>query len=568
MRSQHRPVRVRLRRLVTAAARRLPASSRRRIRGLEFEQARLLRSARSALPVISKVAAPTLENLAEWGPAARPSTAEIVRRFDAWDTQRKLAEELSTVLAGAGIEFVRHTTSGRELVVVAAEDRVEAGLALAASPLAATWWAVTSSGSRPVRIKDLAAAKKRASTFRIFRHLAAPNGAVLAHDRLFIVLSFWPTVKGSRKRRSDGGLHLRGTRIAPTRNILASYLEPTTWKEAQQTKGHSVPRHGGPRLLDMVEPIDVVYTWVNGDDPEWAAKLASATHADPTLSADALIAGRYADRGELRYSLRSLEMYASWVRRVFIVTDGQVPPWLNTDHPKITLVSHQEIFKDPSCLPTFNSHAIESQIHRIHGLAEHFLYLNDDFFLGRPIRPEQLFHGNGIPKIFLSNVSIDPGPPTPHDIAAASGAKNNRAFLEERFGRTINHRLQHAPFALLKSCLYELEEELGPLHDQVMASRFRSCGDYSIPSSLAPYYAHVTGRAVTGTLRYRYIDFLHPHAQEYCDELLAYRDFDVFCVNDVADQREESADLSVLEFLEQYFPLVSSYERPWVKGDR
>ena len=568
MRSPHRPVRVRLRRLAMAAARRMPAPSRRRIRGLEFEQARLLRSTRSALPVISRLATPTLERLAEWGPRARPSTAEIVRKFDAWQVQRELADSLASVLAAAGIEFVRATNSGRHLIVVAAENRAAAFEALALAPAAASWWAVPSAGARPLRVRDLAAARHRITTFRVFRHLAAPNGAVLAHDSLFVVLSFWQTVRGKHKRRSDGGFHLRGTRLAPTRNILATYLDPTTWAAAQGVEGHFLPLQQRPRLLDMTDPIDAVYTWVDGDDPDWAARLAAVSHDDPSISADALIAGRYADRGELRYSLRSLEMYAGWVRRIFIVTDGQVPGWLNTDHPKITVVAHREIFKDPSCLPTFNSHAIESQLHRIPGLAEHFLYLNDDFFLARPLRPEHFFHGNGIPKIFPSNVSIDPGPPSPDDIAAASAAKNNRTLLEERFGRTINHRLQHAPFALLKSCLVELEDLLGPLHDNVMAARFRSCSDYSIPSSLAHYYAYLTGRAVSGSLRYRYIDFLQPHAQEYCDELLAYRDFDVFCVNDVADRRDESSDMSVMEFLERYYPLVSSFERPWVKGDR
>ena len=44
---------------------------------------------------------------------------------------------------------------------------------------------------------------------------------------------------------------------------------------------------------------------------------------------------------ELRYSLRSLEKHAPWVRHVYIVTNGQIPSWLNLDNPRMTLVSHE-----------------------------------------------------------------------------------------------------------------------------------------------------------------------------------------------------------------------------------
>ena len=100
-------------------------------------------------------------------------------------------------------------------------------------------------------------------------------------------------------------------------------------------------------------------------------------------------------------------MYASWVRTIYLVTDGQVPHWLDTGHPRIRLVDHRQIFRDQSALPVFNSHAIESQLHHIDGLAEHYLYLNDDMFFGRPVEPELFFHGNGIAKFFVSKTPID-----------------------------------------------------------------------------------------------------------------------------------------------------------------
>lgn len=102
---------------------------------------------------------------------------------------------------------------------------------------------------------------------------------------------------------------------------------------------------------------------------------------------------RFADHGELRWSLRSLDRYAPWINKVHIVTNGQVPTWLNVNHKRINIVTHQEIFPDTSVLPTYNSHAIELFLHRIPGLAEHFLAMNDDFFLGHKHEKEISFLG-------------------------------------------------------------------------------------------------------------------------------------------------------------------------------
>lgn len=100
---------------------------------------------------------------------------------------------------------------------------------------------------------------------------------------------------------------------------------------------------------------------------------------------------RFADNNELKYSLRSLEKHAKWIRNVYIVTNGQVPHWLNVSHPKIRLVTHEHIFPNKSHLPTFSSPAIESHLHRIDGLSERFLYFNDDLMLGAPIWPEDFY---------------------------------------------------------------------------------------------------------------------------------------------------------------------------------
>jgi hypothetical protein len=154
------------------------------------------------------------------------------------------------------------------------------------------------------------------------------------------------------------------------------------------------------------EPIDAVYTWVNGSEDAHRAEVAfwqlqqelegisgsSQHHVSGNLTeqqlADQSSRSRFEDHEELRYSLRGLEKYAGWIRHVYIVTNGQVPTWLDLSHPRVTIVPHTVIFPSASHLPTFSSPAIEANLHRIPGLSKRFLYLNDDTFFGAPVVPD------------------------------------------------------------------------------------------------------------------------------------------------------------------------------------
>lgn len=141
----------------------------------------------------------------------------------------------------------------------------------------------------------------------------------------------------------------------------------------------------------MDESIDAVYTWVDGSDPEFRKSLVEHCQGKRSpffpLSVDPQ---RFRDNDELKYSLRSLEMFAPWIRNVYLVTNGQAPDWLDTSNKRISVVTHQMIFNDPLCLPTFNSFAIELQLHRIPHLSRRFLYFNDDCFLGRLLSKDDL----------------------------------------------------------------------------------------------------------------------------------------------------------------------------------
>lgn len=131
--------------------------------------------------------------------------------------------------------------------------------------------------------------------------------------------------------------------------------------------------------------IDFVVFWVDGSDLEWQKKKA-IYKGTPFQNADE----RYREWGILKYWFRAVEEYAPWVHRVFFVADNQKPDWLNFDHPKLVYVDHRD-FIPKDYLPTFSSHTIEHNIHRIPGLSEHFVIFNDDTYINAPITPSYFF---------------------------------------------------------------------------------------------------------------------------------------------------------------------------------
>ncbi|KAJ5715312.1 uncharacterized protein N7483_012493 [Penicillium malachiteum] len=179
--------------------------------------------------------------------------------------------------------------------------------------------------------------------------------------------------------------------------------------------------HVKPSLHLDLGPIDAVYTWVNGSDPEWKVERdfwyqrwiqesdgsSRNSKAAPSMSVEnddgASDENHYRDNDELRYSIRSLEKYAPWIHQIYIVTNGQVPSWLDRDDPRVKIVTHSEIFENSSDLPVFSSSAIESNLDRIAGLSDYFLYFNDDVFLGAPVEPEDFVGPSGSQKIYLSH---------------------------------------------------------------------------------------------------------------------------------------------------------------------
>jgi hypothetical protein len=144
-------------------------------------------------------------------------------------------------------------------------------------------------------------------------------------------------------------------------------------------------------------PIDAVITWVDGADPEHAQKLNAYLATLGEVRPRAANPIRFHHSGELDYCVTSLLRFAPWIRTIYIVTDNQVPTIINrlkgTEYEgRVVLVDHRVIFAGfEQYLPTFNSSSILAVLWRIPGLAEHFIFLNDDFALIQPVKPDDFF---------------------------------------------------------------------------------------------------------------------------------------------------------------------------------
>ena len=324
-------------------------------------------------------------------------------------------------------------------------------------------------------------------------------------------------------------------------------------------------RSRGIARAGFSEPIDMVFTWVDSSDPAWRSRRASQRRGQQVVLESADNEERYVDRDELRFSLRAVERFAPFVRNVFIVTDAQRPSWLAIDHPRVRVVDHAEIFPDPAVLPVFNSHAIEACLHRIEGLAEHYLYMNDDFFFGNEVRPDDFFSPSGVMKVHLSPSQIVyDGVPRNNAIPTDWASYRVKRLIEAEYGHPVRHRLKHQAYPQRRSIAAEVERRYSELVARTRAARFRSNTDLAMPSMFLPYFAMAMERAVAWPNSpgdYVYADTGRLNWFTRAKDILK-RQPRFFCLNATRHQEvplKEQAE-NVTAFLNAYYPRPSTME--------
>lgn len=495
--------------------------------------------------------------------------AHPISSLDGVHVRDRLLHDVSQRLDTAGVAHValRAGPAQSARLAIEARDFPTLCAVLASLPSAETHWVRIHSDTSTETRSAVEASRlvaTRASEIAIGRHYCSVGGRYLATSGADdAVVEIWSRLRGGEER-ADGEPFLPGTRLSRGSSTTVPYLIDEHWSALSRGEEVSAPALSRPHLMVTREPIDVVYTWVDGDDPQWLARKSEATGVEtPDIHRTADSLSRYASRDELRYSLRSLELYAPWVRHIYVVTDRQRPVWLVDDHPRLSIVDHTEIFADPTVLPVYNSHAIESQLHHISGLSDRYLYMNDDVFFGRAVRPELFFSANGVSHFFLSKALLDVSPRSSRDLPVLSAAKRNAELIAETFGAAVTQKFKHTPHPQSRLVLREMEDRFPELFAEVASSRLRHPDDYSIPSSLQHYYSYAIGKAVPGPIRYDYIGISAEESELALDRLLRERDRDVFCLNDTdADEAGHQRAERLSEwFLERYFPVPSTFER-------
>jgi len=274
-------------------------------------------------------------------------------------------------------------------------------------------------------------------------------------------------------------------------------------------------------------PIDIVYTWVDGSDPNWIQEKESwrSKFFNDSIQELDNPAGdqRFRQNDELYFSVLSVMKFAPWVRKIYIVTNGQRPSWLPNDLERISVITHEQLL-DIDHLPTFNSHVIESALHKIPGLSEHYIYFNDDILLNQNVTPDTFFVSPGISYAFLGVTR----PPTTYETSEKNNTWTNVNVgsmnllitnlevnmiggpLDKIAKKTLVSNILpafpgHNPHPQLKSRLMRIEENCLQVLSETRTHKFRTNNDISLASSLQIYSGLLDGSAKRGRWRSTYI---------------------------------------------------------------
>lgn len=329
-------------------------------------------------------------------------------------------------------------------------------------------------------------------------------------------------------------------------------------------------------------PIDFVVTWVDGSDPDWRAKKSkydsALTTSENIMNSDKA----YREWGTFKYWFRGIEKFAPWVNKVYLVTDNQKPSWLNINSDKLVLIDHKDIINN-DFLPVFSANPIESNIHRISGLSEYFVFFNDDMYLTAPVKPTDFFSEEGLPKY---NTALSPIIPKRYgtgnfqindmEIVTSYFSRNeilkNGRFFDPKQGlKNIIKSLlykngqficgfweSHLPYPLLKSTMELVWEKEKDVLERTSASRFRNPSDTNI--WLFKYWQIASGEYAIGNPKLGggfYLD----NAEADLWNFLNSGKYKIMCINDGYDIKDEEKVMQeFIAAMENLLPEKSAFE--------
>ena len=320
-------------------------------------------------------------------------------------------------------------------------------------------------------------------------------------------------------------------------------------------------------------PVDIVFTWVNGRDPVHQQKRISYLPEAERKDASSIGSARFEDHDELRYALRSIGTFAPWARNVFVIVDDcQIPSWINEKTVKV--ITHSKLFgaEFSADLPVFNSHALEVHLHRIPGLSEQFIYMNDDMFFTNKVRKADFFTPQGKPRVRLGQMVIPRK--IVRDVGSYMGAwMKSHDLLESQVARnTPRLSVLHQAKPFTKSTFEQLwsHSEIGDQLKLTSASKFRHDEDVAM-FILASMFLIMTNTGIhvkrnprlpwTSSL---YIALFSPLKQAKHFEYVLKKRPHMFCCNDIMKvPPSKSERVALASFFNRLFPFIGPYET-WI----
>ena len=341
--------------------------------------------------------------------------------------------------------------------------------------------------------------------------------------------------------------------------------------------------------------IDFVLPWIDGDDPH--LQQLRRQYLTPSLNLqDEAASARFRDMGTLRYALRSITYHCPWYHKIYLIVKSLPPSWIKSDHPRIEIIKESDLFKDKSHLPVFNPTAVEMNLKNLKGLSETFVYLNDDFFIWRPIPPERFFV-DGMPVDFfahspiprniffelikkrdtwiysivntlkLLNSHLAPIHMEPRFLYHPTYSfldKMNNFLFQNFFRKVIWITHWHLPQPLLKKTLLEVNQFFEPYLMETSKHRFRSKNDLNqyiyrywqlLTQQFYPY-RHNDGYVIN-IRSYRHLHQAMTHLQNN-------KSLNFVCLNDhpqLSENEYKKTVKTLHDFLKKQFPQKAEFEQ-------
>ena len=249
-------------------------------------------------------------------------------------------------------------------------------------------------------------------------------------------------------------------------------------------------------MAEKQTPTDIVYTWVDDKQPGYRDKLQKYAKTNDDLNPN-----RTRDNLDLlKFSLRSIEKFMPWYRKIFIVTcRPQIPGWLDTGNKNIFVVHHDEIM-NMDILPTFNSFCIVSHLHKITGLSEKFIYFEDDMLLWKSVSIDDFITGNHKLIVYPRLGHATPAERinatiSPWDMALAQ----SNLLLDQTFGKRKRISINRIPLLIDKMHWENMIQKWNASFRITRYSKFRSRFNVA-PEYLYPYYMLNTDNACMGSM--------------------------------------------------------------------